>query len=196
MKYLMTFLLFVFGMNAMAQTTGEMQYDTTGNSPDPFPGYNSFLRTQPEDHRTAYYSNEFDSSKEALSFFTVMNVSNDTVRYYDGTKQVKRLPPYHSLVASAGFDENGLLVHEPDFAYVVNPKSTTGGLFIIKRACINCIYYREGIAYETGTKPHQSGWRAYRFRERDFDSRILSSSHKSMPLGIGGQYVSVSANPP
>jgi hypothetical protein len=196
MKYLITLVLLVSCLLTTAQTTGEIQFDTTGNSPDAFPGYNSFLRSQPEDHRTAYYSNEFDSSKEALSFFTVMNVSSDTVKYYDGSKNVKRLAPYHSLAASAGFDENGLLVYEPDFAYVVNPKSTSGGLFIVKRACINCIYYREGVAYEKGTKSNLSGWRTYRFRERDFDSRILSSRNESMPYGVGREYGSISSNPP
>lgn len=145
MKNLILSFLCLLSMVTTAQTLGEIRIDTTTD--DVFVGYNSFLRRQPTSDRISYHSNTFKTKPdETLQFFSVMNVSKDTVEYYDGGTTVHYLPPWSAITGEAIFDESGLLIAGPNFVWVVDSKARNG-LFVVERKCKNCHYYREAIGY-------------------------------------------------
>ncbi len=184
---LITLLLGCFAFIGKSQTLGEIRVDTTID--DVFVGYNSFLQRQPVLDRVSYYSNNFKQNPNVtLQFFSVMNVSRDTVEYYDGGTTVHYLPPWSAITGEAIFEESGLLVAGPQFVWVVDSK-TTKGLFIVERKCKNCHYYREAIGQNYETNSEQialvgrdigtnrlsvSGLRSNSFYKQKADSRRLN----------------------
>ena len=70
-----------------------------------------------------------------LQFYAVMNISRDTITYYNGTEKAMRLAPYSAITGEVLFYQGRYIESAP---YLLINIEKNNGLLIVHRNCETC----------------------------------------------------------